>query len=485
MRTDHAGLEKLLKQYRGNLQLLEEQAALYGGEAYAPIVVQNQLRDTRDKIAEFEAQLQPADEVVFAKPAEHTAPRQRAGAHDEPPRPLRPTQQIMLDILVQPAGVQIAWSTPVSGHETTVFKPPYAPTELPVIIRALDVVQYPNYPKPATPPEQRYFTFDERERSVLVAFGLWKNNRVPADAHQKVGAQIYQAVGSDGQRVLAQLRNAAIDQRLANSYALRFAPESIALAALPWELLWDDQTNQPILIHGSVVDSCDRYVSADGALAPPLAAGERLHMLALAPNYGIAPDVRAAERTARQASWEQLAQERDIVTHEISPLTIQALNDYLDQAAVPPDIIHYYGHGISRDGKSYLVFDHPRGGQDLVSTERLAGVLGDARLMVIQLCQSAAVTAEGGLLTGLAPAISLLSSAVVAMQLTCSVGAAARFTEVFYEQLLSKRRSVQDAVAHARQVLFTEDQGWYVPTLYIRGQDPRPLFILEEGIEIA
>jgi hypothetical protein len=483
MRTDHTGLEKLLKQYRDNLQYLEEQAALYGGETYAPIVVRNQLRDTRTKIAQFESQLQSAGEAARAEPAERTAQRQRAHEPDEPSRPQRPTQQIMLDILVQPAGVQIAWSTPVRGRETTVFEPPFAATELPVVIRALDVVQYPNYPKPATPPEQRYFTFGEKERAVLVAFGLWKNNRVPADAHQKVGAHIYQALGADAQRVLAALRNAAIDQGLTNSYALRFSPESVALAALPWELLWDNEQNQPILIRGRVVDSCERYVSADDASAPPLADGERLHMLVLAPNYGIAPNVRAAERTARAASWIQLAEEHEIVSDEISPLTMQALNDYLDQVPAPPDVVHYFGHGISRDGKGYLVFDHPRGGQELVSIERLAGVLGDARLAVFQLCQSAAVTAEGGLLTGLGPGIGLLGSAVVAMQLTAAVGAVARFTNVFYNHVLGRRRSVQEAVAHARQVLFSEGQGWYVPTLYIRGRDPRPLFIVEEASE--
>ena len=68
MRTDHAGLEKLLKQYHINLQYLEEQAASYGGETYAPLLVRNQLQDTREKIVEIETQLHPVSEPGANRP---------------------------------------------------------------------------------------------------------------------------------------------------------------------------------------------------------------------------------------------------------------------------------------------------------------------------------------------------------------------------------------------------------------------------------
>lgn len=51
-----------------------------------------------------------------------------------------------------------------------------------------------------------------------------------------------------------------ITQRLTTNYILRFPPEVINIAALPWEMLWDKEWNQAVLIRGNVVDSCERYV---------------------------------------------------------------------------------------------------------------------------------------------------------------------------------------------------------------------------------
>jgi hypothetical protein len=70
----------------------------------------------------------------------------------------------------------------------------------------------------------------------------------------------------------------------------------------------------------------------------------------------------------------------------------------------------------------------------------------------------------------------------VAIQLTVRIEAASRFTQVFYDQALSKRRSLQQAVARARQILFTEASdgaSWYVPTLYIRSNEPAPVYLIE------
>jgi CHAT domain-containing protein len=159
-----------------------------------------------------------------------------------------------------------------------------------------------------------------------------------------------------------------------------------------------------------------------------------------------------------------------------------ALNDYMLEAPARPDVIHYFGHGTYRDGKGFLVFDDGKGGKDLVSAERLVAVLGNIRLIVIHACQSAMVDDDGGLLTGVAPALSIVSGAVVAMQLTIAIPAATRFSQVFYDQLLTKEKSLQEAVAQGRQVLFTEaadGASWYVPTLYIRGREQQALYLIQ------
>jgi CheY-like chemotaxis protein len=428
-------------------------------------------------------QHQDAPEVpskVAQPPSNAQSPSANVGAHiGATSAPAN--MQVALDFQLQGNNAQITWRTPLIGRRVTTFASPYTAEELPLVIRALDALQYPNYPSPANGTEERHFAFSAAEQQTLEQLGLWQRTLLAAHAHRVVGQALYAALGPDGQDALGAIRNAGIAQRQTANYVLRFPPDGIDLAVLPWELLWDGQKNQALLIRGNTIDSCERYVDIDMAIPPPLAAGQRPHLLALTPHYQLPESLRQDERAARLATWEQLAAAERISYDEISPLTMRALNDYLRKTPTRPDVIHYFGHGIYRDGTGYLLFDDGRGGRDLVSAERLAAVLGDVRLVVIHACQSAMVDDLGGLLTGVAPALSIVTGAVVAMQLTVRTDAATRFAEVFYDELLGRGCSLQEAVARGRQVLFTETPdgaSWYVPTLYIRSRESQPVYLL-------
>jgi hypothetical protein len=110
--------------------------------------------------------------------------------------------------------------------------------------------------------------------------------------------------------------------------------------------------------------------------------------------------------------------------------------------------------------------------------------LGGIRLIMIHACQSAMVDdedGEGGLLRGIAPALSAVSEAVVAMQLTVRISEATRFSEVFYEEV-ARGRSLQTAVAEGRRAVYLDDDddaSWYVPTLYIRTREQRPVYLVQ------
>jgi hypothetical protein len=221
------------------------------------------------------------------------------------------------------------------------------------------------------------------------------------------------------------------------------------------------------------------------ALSPPLPTGKQLHILALSPQAGIPQHVRDDERAARLQSWKALKERGLLDWDELSPVTTVSLYDRM-QHGPTPDIIHYYGHGIYRDGQGYLQFDSATipGQYELVSTNRLSAILGGIRLIMIHACQSAMIddaANQKGLLTGIAPALSVISEAVVAMQLTVRISAATRFSEVFYKEL-ARGRSLQAAVAEARRSLyFIEDDGasWYVPTLYIRTREQGPVYLVQ------
>ena len=380
--------------------------------------------------------------------------------------------QAELEFEIREDGANITWRAPIFGRRYTDFNPPYGRATLPVVIKALDAVQYPNHPLEGP-------QFSQDEQATLAKLGLWQGERVRANAYKTIGLAIFDALGEDGQNAIDDVLNEAINQRRSINYILRFPREAVHLAALPWELI--SNQDQPVLLsRGTGIDSCERYLDIDRALPPSLPSSQQLHMLALLPSYGLPEEIRQEEHTARLASWARLRDGHRVTFDELGPVTMRVLDDYLRNAPRRPDIIHFFGHGIYPDGEGYLMFDHEGDGKELVSASKLAAALGDVRLMVIHACQSAMIDEEGGLLTGVAPALSLVTGAVVAMQLTVRIDAATRFAEVFYDELLVRYRSLQQAVALGRQSLFSEfpvDSSWYVPTLYIRSREPRPFHL--------
>ena len=245
------------------------------------------------------------------------------------------------------------------------------------------------------------------------------------------------------------------------------------------------------------IDSCQRYLNMNEALSPPLPTGQKLHILALSPQAGVPPKVRDSERAARLKSWDALKARGVLEYDELTPVTMTKLDSRM-RSGPQPDILHYYGHGIYKDGSGYLLFDNPELPQqrEWVSASRLSVQLGGIRLIMIHACQSAMIEDpenQGGLLTGIAPALSAVSEAVVAMQLTIRINAATRFSEVFYEEI-ARGRSLQAAVAEARRSLYAieaDGASWYVPTLYIRTREQKPVYLVqsetilrESGLEV-
>jgi hypothetical protein len=414
-----------------------------------------------------------ADVEAATPPAGETA--EATLAPDSPTTDVT-TPEAVVSLTFQPSGdaVAIAWRSPLLGERTTAFVPPYDAAALLLVIKALDAAQWPNHPLEGP-------KFSSDEQAQLAALKLWQQGRVPPNSYKLVGQALYDALGAEGKAVLDTVRNDAVVRRRATNYVLRFPDNAVSLAALPWEAI-ADQGRPLLLARGSDVDSCERYIQSDLGLPPPLPAGEQLHILSLSPEYHIPDDVRTQERAARLASWEKLRSEGQLSFDELSPLTPRALTDYLRGAPRRPDIVHYFGHGVYRHGQGYLLFDEGAGGKSLVSAERLSSLLGDVRLLVFFACQSAMIDEEGGLLSGIAPALSMVAGGVVAMQLTVRISAATRFAEVFYDELLGRRRSVQQAVAAGRQTLFFEEQdgaSWFVPTVYLRSYEPQPLLLIE------
>jgi hypothetical protein len=374
----------------------------------------------------------------------------------------------------QQESIAVRWESPVLGVRHSRFIPPYQGPVLGLVVRALELAQSLHDPRAA---------FSAAEQAQLGILGLWHTGGwlVP-DACQRIGRTLYHALAADpeGAAALDTVRDYATAHNQALALNLRLPPDAVHLAALPWELLWDEGP-VPLLLSRGRVAACTRYLDLAQALPPPRPQHTPLRVLVLAPHAGIAEHVRRSEQQARQAAWKPLVESGHMHVNEISLVTRQVLVDAL-QSGPTPDVIHYYGHGRYEAGEGALLLDAPGGGECWTSASSLMPLFGGVRMVVLFACQGASVGQAQHVLTGVAPALSAAGvPVVVGMQFSVRVRAATRASSVMYRALVAGW-SVQRAVSLIRQALYVEENdraSWYVPVVYIRAQDTAPVFLLE------
>lgn len=348
----------------------------------------------------------------------------------------------------------IRWHSEMIDGVYTDFVSPYVPNELATVVKALDALQVPQ-------------SFGGGEIAILKRHRLWdEQSNMPAPrAWRIVGATLYEALGAQGKALIEQVIGLARHSGRTVNYLLRFPPECVDLAALPWELIRSQ--NHFLLMTPGVDVSCERNILFGQAPPTALPAHERPHALVLLPHFAMDD----AERAAQIAMFDMLKAQGALTYDIVSPVTPDALDAYFRTTVRKPHIVHYTGHGVYREQEGWLLLDGgSRGNPRRISAEQFSTLVGTIHLAVILACQSAMV-AEGELLTGVAPALSYAAGAVVAMQLRVRSKAAREFVNILYDELLIKGRSLQASVVMARRSLFgTEEDrvSWFVPTLYLR-----------------
>lgn len=376
-------------------------------------------------------------------------------------------------------GVTVRWEASVLGARASRLAPPFPRDDLALVLRALDALQDPAYPIAWNEEQEQRFAFSAAERARLAALGLWDEERVSADAPRRVGRRLFRALTADpgGARALATLRDhaAALGQPL--RLELCFPPEATDLAALPWELLWDEGPLPLALAHDGA-SSIARRLDLPRALPPPRQSSGPLRILAISPRAGISAEVRQVERAARLDAWQPLLDAGRATVIEVEPASRAAVVQALG-AGPPPDIVHFYGHGRYLDGEGALLLDDGPGAA-WTPAATLAALFGGVSLVVLHACQGAMLGASAPLVAGVAQALCANGvPAVLGMQLSVRAGAAGRAGALLY-QALAAGRSLQDAVALARRALFVEERdrvSWFVPALYLRDRDGGPFYL--------
>jgi DNA-binding response OmpR family regulator len=353
----------------------------------------------------------------------------------------------------------IIWELGLGGSVHSHFSLPLPEGDIALLLRALDAVQWPG--NPMTPSR-----FSQEEQTKLVSIGLSDGSSIVSDIDRRIGQLLYQAIIADpvAHSALDNARNMATSKGHPLALTLHFPHDGISLAALPWELLWDER--QPLLLSRSKLSSCVRYIDLFQPLLPSVSTSSRLRLLAVCPSAGIPDELHEEEQQIRAEALQPLIDTGVLVTEELRPAYISALTDRIqDGEAI--DVLHFYGHGLWKNGCAYLQFD-----DGLLSASQLAALLGDIPLVVLHACRSGSVGSDD-LFTGIAPMLSAEGiPMVVAMQFTVRVDAALRFSSVLYRNL-AIGKSLQTAVAKARQALFVQyRESWYVPVVYIRSHDP-------------
>jgi hypothetical protein len=311
---------------------------------------------------------------------------------------------------------------------------------------------------------------DVLEATVLASAVRRRSVPINERPVREVGRQLFQALftGPVYGTYRASL-GAAQQQGKRLRLVLRLtAPE---LAALPWEMLFDPETETYLCRQEPLV----RHVPAPYT-AEPLEVRSPLRILGLvaSPRGLQALDVEA-EKAHLAGALAGPAADGLVELVWVSQATWDGVHAQL--LAGQWHVLHFVGHGDydTTTDEGVLALVGRDGRADMVGAGRLADLLGEAqpapRLVVLNSCSSGQAGAND-LFSGTAAALVRSGiSAVAAMQFTVSDNAAVAFARGFYTAV-ARGRSVDEAARSGRiSILGTPGSlEWVTPVLYVRGQ---------------
>jgi tetratricopeptide (TPR) repeat protein len=253
---------------------------------------------------------------------------------------------------------------------------------------------------------------------------------------------------------------------------LRLRIKSEDVAALPWELLADpiEQTRLATAPDISLI----RNLAGAVPLGPP-PSDLPLRLLIVTANPADVPPLDLAGEM--QFLEQELAgpiEDGRLMVRRLPHATVAGLEKLL--AEFRPHILHIVCHGVRQNEVSCLVFEDEQGQAHLLDAARLRALLdtgGEARLLVLNACQSATLFSPR-VLAELAPELLRGSlTAIVAMQQRIRQRTAAVFARGFYRNL-ALAAPLDVAVTEARRSILLDagdDTGWSAPVLMLYGRD--------------
>jgi hypothetical protein len=239
---------------------------------------------------------------------------------------------------------------------------------------------------------------------------------------------------------------------------LRLCIYPAELAALPWELIFEDD-----FLSTDASLGVSRYLPVP---EPPFYAVENpLRILVTVQSPKGVPQINPIEVENLETVLKGLGAKIDyklLVNPTVAEIQGELQKDF--------HVLHYLGHGA--EGKLLLTDDDKESKRIINDTEFAQLFLGrrSLRLIVLNACNSSQALSQG-LFSGIGPAlVQKRIPAVVAMQYPAvQLDTASKFSQRFYERL-AEGLPVDLAVNIARQFVSTNslsDRDWSTPVLYL------------------
>ena len=286
---------------------------------------------------------------------------------------------------------------------------------------------------------------------------------------EDLGRRLFDALMVDRVRdLLRSSRETAAARGTRLRLVLRALPDE--LAALPWELLYDEDEGEHVCLTTPLVRSQRALDRRPSAVEPTL----RVLGMVVSPRDQPALEVDDEQRHLEDAFADLVAAGK-VQVHWLGP-TWRELRDAMQRG--PWHVFHFVGHGgeDARSGQGTIVVADDDGRSHPIRADDLANLLrvhDPLRLVLLNACgtgRGPAADPSSGVATTLA---RRGVPAVVAMQLEITDQAAVEFTRSFYGALTSQL-PVDLAVTHARQAISLALPGtleWATPVLYLQAAD--------------
>lgn len=319
---------------------------------------------------------------------------------------------------------------------------------------------------------------------ICTAFNELPIYNIEEPALQNVGKSLFNVLFSGE---IGTLYQRALGQVYADDHAgirLRLKIDPPALAALPWELLYD--SGRDCFLATSSETLLTRYIE----LARPirdLQTGLPIRILVVIPGAS-GLDVEHEKRTIMEA----LAALQDAVEIKVLEGRVTSASVSRELVLQQFHILHFIGHGAFADDQGCLLLNSEEGDEhDLVSAREFSYNFQDypsMKLVVLNSCSGAASSSQS--LTGVAQELVQKSvPSVIAMREEITDAAAKIFAKEFYQKLCLgyERGRVDIAISHARKRLIAamgDTCEFANPVLFMRSPTG-VIFHLGDGEPIA